>query len=393
MPYLGRTPSGAAGNIITGDLKVTGSISADSILDNIILNGTDGSSTDVNDNVLIDGTDSDGTDAGDRFLYEEETANQSTDTQLITDQQTDIRLAFLMIAENQGDRLNLKDGIADPYTDETDIDTSTSSSEIYDATGDFYSSFGTGDRITGATPSAPHGGTAANMNDASNSTTCNTGSLADYSSSDVDTRIMYKLDYGSNQTIVKAEVKQIQHANGSTTPGAGFYHSTDDSTWTLFGSVFNYTTSLDDYDETLSSSNAVTARYLAWAVGAGNDASEYVYCKQLNGYTLTSGNLTLVSNAFVADTPPSIGRIHVQIAPQVAFTINDDLTAELSRDDGTTFTSATLVLKETLKDGTETYEDNSVAIGGQPSGTNMVYRIKTLNTKEIRIHGVVFQWA
>ena len=116
--------------------------------------------------------------------------------------------------------------------------------------------------------------------------------------------------------------------------------------------------------------------------------------------TTTTGDppaLTLVSNAFVADTPPSIGRIHVQVALRAAsttqaFTVNDDLTAEISRDGGPTFTAATLVLKEILKDGTEAYEDNNVNISGQPSGNQMKYRIKTLNNKAIRIHGAVLQW-
>ena len=115
--------------------------------------------------------------------------------------------------------------------------------------------------------------------------------------------------------------------------------------------------------------------------------------------TTTTGDppaLTLVSNAFVADTPPSIGRIHVQIGldnvDREAFTINEDITAEISRDGGTTFTEGTLVLKEILKDGTEAYEDNNVNISGQPSGNQMKYRIKTLNNKAIRIHGAVLQW-
>ena len=61
-------------------------------------------------------------------------------TQLITNSQTDIRLAFLMISENAGDRLNMDDGIADAYKDATDIDASTSTNEVYDVGSDFYSS-------------------------------------------------------------------------------------------------------------------------------------------------------------------------------------------------------------------------------------------------------------
>ena len=51
MPYLGRTPAGAAGNKITGDLKATGVLSADSISNNIVLDGTDANQSDA-DNLL-----------------------------------------------------------------------------------------------------------------------------------------------------------------------------------------------------------------------------------------------------------------------------------------------------------------------------------------------------
>ena len=125
-------------NKITGDLRVTGAITADVVHESIILNGTDGSSTDANDNVTLNGTDASSTNADDRIIYEEETSNVSVNTAAIEDNQTDIRLAFLMIAENQGDRLNLKDGIADPFKDETDIDTTTSTNESYDSGSDFY---------------------------------------------------------------------------------------------------------------------------------------------------------------------------------------------------------------------------------------------------------------
>ena len=85
MPFLGRTPAGAAGNVITGDLRVTGAISADVIHDSMILNGTDGSATDLNDNITLNGTDGSSTDADGRLLYEEETGipNSSKDENVI----------------------------------------------------------------------------------------------------------------------------------------------------------------------------------------------------------------------------------------------------------------------------------------------------------------------
>ena len=63
MPYLGRAPVGVAGNVIDGDLKVTGTISGESINNKLALDtaavlndhfeieagGTDGSGTNAND--------------------------------------------------------------------------------------------------------------------------------------------------------------------------------------------------------------------------------------------------------------------------------------------------------------------------------------------------------
>ena len=75
MPYLGRTPAGEEQNILTGDLTVTGAISADVVHESIILNGTDGSSSNANDNIIMDGTDSDSTNVNDNLLYEENTGD------------------------------------------------------------------------------------------------------------------------------------------------------------------------------------------------------------------------------------------------------------------------------------------------------------------------------
>ena len=107
----------------------------------------------------------------------------------------------------------------------------------------------------------------------------------------------------------------------------------------------------------------------------------------------TIQNMTLVSDAFTADSAPDKGRIHIQAKPNETITVNTDLTAEISRNGGTTFTTATLVAKETLADGTIAYEDADVDISGQSSGTSMKWRIKTLNTKDVEVHGVVLQWV
>ena len=73
MPYLGRAPVGVAGNVIDGDLKVTGTISGESINNKLALD----TAAVLNDHFEIEsgGTDGSGTNAGDNLLIEDVAAD------------------------------------------------------------------------------------------------------------------------------------------------------------------------------------------------------------------------------------------------------------------------------------------------------------------------------
>ena len=122
MPYLGRTPAGAAGNKITGALKVTGALSADSIHDNIILNGTDGSSTDATDNVILNGTDSSSTDADDNIIYEEYTQGIVTDSSVPTAGLVDDAVTLAKMASGTDGNLISYDASGNPVAIATGSD-------------------------------------------------------------------------------------------------------------------------------------------------------------------------------------------------------------------------------------------------------------------------------
>lgn len=104
----------------------------------------------------------------------------------------------------------------------------------------------------------------------------------------------------------------------------------------------------------------------------------------------TADNMTLINSGLTASTAPSTGRISVQAEFVDSATVNTDLTAEISRDDGTTWTAVTL--SAGASNGGFTLYEGSADISGQPSGTSMKYRVKTLNAKEIRVSGVVLRW-
>lgn len=297
---------------------------------------------------------------------------------------TDMRLAFLLIAENGGDRKNMVDGIADPFMDETDVDTATSTNETYDATGDYYHSRDEVDKFTGGTASVSTG-SAANVFDGDTGTEWNSTSAA-------PEWAKYDLGAGNEVALTRLRVFNGDNTTYDRVNGFTFAGSNDDSSWTTLHTDNIADTGANPTWEDFDFTNVVAYRYYRFTIDSTHGGTT-AGVAELEGLALNPQDLTLVSDAFTADSAPDTGRIHVQVMENEAITVNTDLTAEISRDGGTTWTTATLVLQETLADGTKAYEDDDLDISGQPSDTSMKYRIKTLNNKDIEIHGVVLQWA
>lgn len=327
----------------------------------------------------------------------------------------DLRLAFLLIAENAGDRVNMVDGIADPFTDETDVDTATSTNEVYDAAGDYYNGATSSVAADGnptANPGLDRSGYAMRQRIEAaaitgNGPTC-TVELIAHGSNDLPIDQAYIGQAASSGNNWDFDGNQVQitfdGGNSGTTVSAGTTVVSDDISFSIDdtealivafdiltggdyrpkteGTKTNFSNYQKDTSGTDESDQTAPTGY-----SASNDVQGVgeIVIKSFN-------NVTLVSNAFTADSAPDTARVHVQVSENESITVNTDLTAEVSRDGGTSWTTATLVAVETLADGTVAYEDSSVDISGQPSGTSMKYRIKTLNNKDIEIHGVLLQW-
>ena len=107
-------------------------------------------------------------------------------------------------------------------------------------------------------------------------------------------------------------------------------------------------------------------------------------------------NATLVSNAQTAQAQPDTARITVFEHPSTGTTtVNTDIKAYASRDNGTTYTQITLADDGEYESGKKLLS-GSADISGQPAGTSMRYKIETLNqssSKITRLHGVSLQWA
>ncbi len=111
-------------------------------------------------------------------------------------------------------------------------------------------------------------------------------------------------------------------------------------------------------------------------------------------------NMTLVSNATTAEATPTTGDIVMTYTngsgtASIGDGTNGDIRAYVSRDNGTTYTQATLSSEGTTG-GHTILTAHNVDISSQPSGTSMRYKIETLNqsaSKETRIQAVSLGWA
>jgi hypothetical protein len=111
-------------------------------------------------------------------------------------------------------------------------------------------------------------------------------------------------------------------------------------------------------------------------------------------------DMTLISNATTAEDEPTKGDLVMTYTngagtASIGDGTNGDIRAFVSRDDGTTWTQLTLASQGST--GAHTIlTAHDLDISGQPSGTDMRYKITTHNqsvTKETRIHAVSLGWS
>jgi hypothetical protein len=107
-------------------------------------------------------------------------------------------------------------------------------------------------------------------------------------------------------------------------------------------------------------------------------------------------NMTLASNAYTAQTAPTTARIILdEYTSTGSSTLNTDIKAYASRDNGTTYTQITLASQGTIETNHRLLS-GSVDISGQPAGTSIKYKIETLNQtsgKQTRVYGTSMAWA
>lgn len=104
-------------------------------------------------------------------------------------------------------------------------------------------------------------------------------------------------------------------------------------------------------------------------------------------------NMILISESFVAEATPSTARIVLFEENVDAITLNTDLKAYISRDGGSTWAQVTLTDEGNYESSKQILAGIvDLTQSGIGSGTNIKYKIETLNNKSLKLHGTGVIW-
>jgi len=304
---------------------------------------------------------------------------------------------------------NMVKGFMDEYEDESGVDVANCINQVYNSSDDFYQPYGTDPSygptsFTGGTASASYEMAPpfapANAFDYSVLgtywSTHNHGVLPEW----------IKYDLGVDIT------KQIQKVTiigrgGSCPKDFTFQGSNDNSNWTTLLTVTNWTyneywslspaSEEGDYAarQTWEFSNSTGYRYYrVYITAVSPGGNGYPQIMRIDGMELIPAivaNMTLKSNVKVATIVPTSARVVLFEEDVDSVTINTDLKAYVSRNNGTTYSEVTLEDEGNYITGARILS-GVVDISAQPSGSNIKYKIETLNSKNLKLHGTSVSW-
>lgn len=283
-------------------------------------------------------------------------------------------------------------GVADEFADEVGVDAAASSNETY-AAGNYYT--------TETSPVlVPHGEGAVVGN-----MTSYAGNAAAFDAVTSQTVTSCAGRFGApvNASVGKqwAGPKTI-HSFRVYSPSDGTIGSggTGDVTYKLFGSNSGFDvsgvelasgTQADGAGSVYDQSSGITiAPYdYHWVTVSRSGASEFRIAEVQFFEQTAPVNMTLVSEGSEAQADEA--RLVLLHQPIDATTLDTDLIAEASRDDGGTWSAGSLV-HEGAFDATTNILACTIDLSAQPASTAMRWRVRTLNTKSQRLHGVWMQW-
>ena len=315
-----------------------------------------------------------------------------------TNLKTNVAINAFNIAVNGGLSLqNMVDGTVDEFTDETGIATG-STTNSYNASGNYYTnpivvspSETEVDYPNVTITSDNLGGVLSDLYDNDQttgiSTTNNPNAL----------NVIY--DLGTARILSRVVLKSFDSNpfardsnNTFVSVGITINGSNDNSTYTLLDTQNTSASANETITSTITDSTPY--RYLKITIPA-YDSSSDKFLSEVEVYyypeVVGNGNAVLISNATTALSEPTESFIVIKHQPVDAVTLNTDIKAYASRDNGTQWVQGTLSKVSDITANQDILVA-TVDLSSANSGTSMKYKIETFN-KEQRIYAVSQQWS
>jgi hypothetical protein len=207
--------------------------------------------------------------------------------------------------------------------------------------------------------------------------------------------VIWSLDMGAGNAKVITELKILNSASGSSAGTHKIQASNNGSAWTDVSSSFGFNQATATNTVTLDLIANTAYRHYRMIGVSGTIRHFHINELQFKiGDPSTTGNMTVCSTTFAAASQPAAIRAVLRAKFIDAVTLNTDLTVEVSRDGGTTWSAGTLTDKFAVP-GTSHHvlDTGDIPVASQPSGTSVKWRIKSLNNKNLEIHDAYLHWS
>lgn len=152
-------------------------------------------------------------------------------------------------------------------------------------------------------------------------------------------------------------------------------------------------------DDVLKATSTTSTTAAMRVVIGGAGEGSYLFLEYLRLQSESTANVTNISNTTLVTAPttasevPTKARVVLIAANNEPFTLNTELIASVSRDNGTTYSVATLSNQGVYANtGNVRIYTGEASLTSQPSGTTIRTKIQTANNKNVEIHAYTTQW-
>ena len=333
---------------------------------------------------------------------------QTVDTAAMDSNKEDIALlAFRVAANGSFAKYSLVDQTVDAFESAAGVDAGTSTGEFYNTSGKYYSGaqasqWFEADRTSEITVTSDMTYTGSPNASLPISTLVNGDIAYDDNGGgwfDASQSGYMRFDFLAGNTPIYTDSRWTYKQ--STSEGLFKWQGSQDaSSWTDIGGTWtlgaNSNNNLNTDTHGTMTANTTGYRYYQAIYVSGALTNGGGRRLEMRFYgSATTGDMVLVSTAITALVAPTKGDIVLTWTDGLGTaTLNTDLTAEFSADDGSTWTAATLVNQGTTG-GHNIATINNLTLTST-SGTSMRWRVKTFNqtaSKETRVHAVSLGWS